>query len=174
MEKELEILQQIQYNRHITQRDLSRSTGLSLGTVNLLIKNMIKKGLIRIEKLSPKKMCYILTPEGMAEKIAKTYQYMVKSYTAISQMQKIIALLIEKQKEKGIDIIYLYGEENEVYKLIEMVLKTVSYDIKYQKLNNVEEILKKNKSIVFVWDILNQNELDTKDIDNINILKYML
>ncbi|OPZ94683.1 MAG: hypothetical protein BWY74_00375 [Firmicutes bacterium ADurb.Bin419] len=39
MENELQILQNIQKSSFITQRDISKLTGISLGNVNLIIKN---------------------------------------------------------------------------------------------------------------------------------------
>ncbi len=96
MVKELETLKQIQDNEYISQWDLESITGLSLGTINLFTKKMIRIGLIKMEKRNAQKILYILTPEGISEKTAKTYQYIVKSYRSIFQIQKVIISIIEE------------------------------------------------------------------------------
>jgi len=172
MEKELEILQQIQDNEYVTQRDLAQITGVSLGTINILLKKMIKTGLIKIEKLNPQKIKYILTPEGMAEKTAKTYQYIVKSYNNISKMQKTIISIIENQKENGIKAIYFFGEDDEVYKIIQLVLQS-SIKIKHKRINDIKSINKSKSTIVLVWNNQKEQILNQNNIENINILKYI-
>lgn len=172
MEKELEILQQIQDNEYITQRDLAQTMGVSLGTINILLKKMIKTGLIKIEKLNPQKIKYILTPEGMAEKTAKTYQYIVKSYNNISKIQKTIISIIEKQKDNGIKAIYFFGEDDEVYKIIQLVLQS-SIKIKHKRVNDIKCINKSKSIIVLVWNNQKEQILNQNNIENINILKYI-
>ena len=44
-DNEVLILEELEKNSDITQRDLSEKTGLSLGMVNLLLKSLSKKGL---------------------------------------------------------------------------------------------------------------------------------
>lgn len=173
MEKELEVLQQIHDNEYITQRDLAQSTGLSLGAVNLLIKKMIKTGLIKIEKLNPQKIRYILTPEGMAEKTAKTYQYIVKSYKSIYHIQKVITSIIKEQAKRGVKAVYFFGDDDEVYKIIQLVITQTLTDIglKYKRTNSVDNISKHKKIVVLVWSIEKEEILDRNSINYINILK---
>ena len=68
MEPEYEVLSHLQENETTTQRNISKRTGLSLGAVNLLMKKMVRKGLVKVEKLSARTMRYILTTRGMQEK----------------------------------------------------------------------------------------------------------
>lgn len=176
MGKELEILQQIHSNEYITQRDLANTVGISIGAVNLLIKKMLTTGLIKMEKLNARTMRYILTPEGMAEKTAKTYQYMVRSYNNILQMQRSIISILEEQSISGIKKIYLFGEDDEVYKVIQMVFndKTICKNINYKRINNIEDIVQNKKAIVLVWDTQKEEMLNKNSIKNINILKQII
>jgi DNA-binding MarR family transcriptional regulator len=68
MEVEYQVLTHLQENEQTTQRNISQRTGLSLGAVNILLKKMARKGLIKIEKLNTRTIRYILTPQGMKEK----------------------------------------------------------------------------------------------------------
>ena len=51
-DNEVLILEELEKNSDITQRDLSEKTGLSLGMVNLLLKKFVKKGFVKLEKLN--------------------------------------------------------------------------------------------------------------------------
>ncbi|NDL68720.1 winged helix-turn-helix transcriptional regulator [Anaerotalea alkaliphila] len=89
-DNELLILSQIDANPDTTQRDLSRHTGLSLGSVNLLLKKMAKEGLIKIESIPAHRVAYMLTPRGMVEKANKTVNYIKRHYNAINQTKENI------------------------------------------------------------------------------------
>ncbi len=75
MEHEYQVLTHLQENETTTQRKISKRTGLSLGAVNLLLKKMGRKGLIKIERLNARTVRYILTPKGIQEKSRLTYRY---------------------------------------------------------------------------------------------------
>ncbi len=174
MEKELEVLQQIQENGCITQRDLARNMGLSLGNINLLMRKMISTGLIKIEKLNAKKIRYILTPEGMAEKAAKTYNYVVKNYNNMLHVQNVVRDIVDKQYQQGIKYIYLYGETDEVFQIVKVVLDNYveEYEIKYKQVTSMEQIKRKDDKVgVFVWDFEKKKELKEKDIESVNVLE---
>lgn len=48
----------------IRQRDLSKTTNLSLGMINNLLRRLEGKGFIQIRKESPKRVLYLLTDNG--------------------------------------------------------------------------------------------------------------
>lgn len=83
MTNELEILKSVDEEKRITQRELAKRTGLSLGAVNVLLKRLIHKGLIKIEHINARTIKYVLTPKGLMEKARLTYQYIIKSYNYI-------------------------------------------------------------------------------------------
>ena len=65
--RELAILEKLENNGHLTQRDLSKEVGIALGLVNHLLKKMVKKGWITIKNIDSKKIRYLITPEGARE-----------------------------------------------------------------------------------------------------------
>tara|TARA_B100000767_G_C19655257_1_gene488573 strand:+ start:412 stop:732 length:321 start_codon:yes stop_codon:yes gene_type:complete len=76
----LKILIQIDQKSNITQREIAKDIGISLGKINFLILELKKKGLIKIKnfKESKNKMryAYIITPQGISEKIKLTLSFM--------------------------------------------------------------------------------------------------
>lgn len=173
MEKELELLQQIHNNQYITQRDLASNIGISIGSVNLLIKKMIKTGLIKIEKLNARTMQYILTPKGLAEKASKTYQYITESYKNILQIEETLIKVINQQIIKGADEIYLFGDDDEIYKIVQLVLDKSFTNIDYKRLDNVESIKKYNILYILTWTINKERELMKNNVNNISIINII-
>ena len=78
----------------LSQRDLSRRMGLSLGKVNYIVNALLEKGYIRTERFknSKNKMAYlyILTPKGMAEKIRQTHAFLKLKTTEYEQLKEEI------------------------------------------------------------------------------------
>jgi EPS-associated MarR family transcriptional regulator len=69
----LQLIKMIHKAEHkITQRDLAKRAGISLGKINYWIAQMVKEGLIKIEHLKKagRKSAYVymLTPKGIEEK----------------------------------------------------------------------------------------------------------
>jgi DNA-binding MarR family transcriptional regulator len=94
MENEYQVLNHLQENEITTQRKISSNTGLSLGAVNLLLKKMTRKGLIKVETLNTRSMRYILTPQGLQEKARLTYSYMRQSYQQLLKINQVLDDLI--------------------------------------------------------------------------------
>jgi EPS-associated MarR family transcriptional regulator len=78
----LKILKELAKDKTLSQRDLSKKLGLSLGKVNYVLNALIDKGLIKAEKFknSKKKLAYmyILTPKGIKKKMELTYHFLDK------------------------------------------------------------------------------------------------
>ena len=72
---ELQILQEIENNGQVTQRDLAKRTGITLSYLNSYLKQLIKRELILVQKMDGKRFLYNLTPEGMVEKVRMTTEY---------------------------------------------------------------------------------------------------
>lgn len=62
------ILTEIGEGRPISQRSLASSLGIALGMTNLLLRRLVRKGLVRVSRIRPNRVAYFLTPAGMAEK----------------------------------------------------------------------------------------------------------
>lgn len=85
-EEVLSIIKEIETNPVATQRDVSRKVGISLGKTNYLLKELIKKDIIKTkhflqnpEKI--KKISYILTPKGFEEKTRLIYHFLKRKET---------------------------------------------------------------------------------------------
>lgn len=74
------ILKQLETNPEISQRDLARGLGISLGKANFCIKALVEKGLIKANNFrnsqNKKAYFYYLTPKGMEEKANITLRFL--------------------------------------------------------------------------------------------------
>jgi EPS-associated MarR family transcriptional regulator len=74
------IMRILQENPDLTQRELAEKLGISLGGLNYCLKELMKKGMVKMENFANSKnkfgYVYVLTPSGMAEKGAVTHRYL--------------------------------------------------------------------------------------------------
>jgi len=79
----LSIIKEIETDPAATQRTVSKKLGISLGKTNYLLKELIKKDIIKTRSFlnNPgklKKISYILTSKGFEEKLQLTYHFLKK------------------------------------------------------------------------------------------------
>ena len=91
--KELVVIENLE--GHQNQRKLAEATGFSLGMTNLLLKRLVKKGHVKVSTLNGRTLKYILTPAGFAEKVKRSYQYMVRSIRFLNEMRARIRGALE-------------------------------------------------------------------------------
>ncbi len=131
METEYQVLNHLQENEITTQRKISAKTGLSLGAVNLLLKKMTRKGLIKVEALNTRTMRYILTPQGLQEKARLTYSYMRQSYQQLLKINQVLDdLIAEHLPEPDGNPVILFGPADEIREIIKQRLHdlTLNYE----------------------------------------------
>lgn len=63
-----QILTALDGEQQISQRSLSRRMGIALGLTNLLVRRLVRKGFMRMVGIKPRRVRYLLTPTGIAEK----------------------------------------------------------------------------------------------------------
>ena len=89
-----ELLRKINSKPESTQRELAQELGFSLGKLNYCLKELQKKGLIKIEnfKKNPNKInyLYVLTPEGLSAKTKLTINFMKKKMKEYDELKKEI------------------------------------------------------------------------------------
>ena len=89
-----EILRKLNKKPQSSQRELAQELGFSLGKLNYCLKELQKKGLIKIEnfKKNPNKInyLYVLTPEGLAQKTKLTINFMRRKMREYDELKKEI------------------------------------------------------------------------------------
>ena len=126
-EKSFRVLETLSQEDGLSQRHVAMKTGLSLGMVNLILRRLIKTGCIKVGALNSRKMGYILTPKGMAERMARSYTYLLRAYHTYHEAQQRIDGLLYSLLEGGERDFVILGE-GEIPAIVEMSLLRLGRD----------------------------------------------
>ena len=143
-EREFKIIEEISQNKDLTQRKISHKSGLSLGMTNLILKRLSNKGYIKVKGLNRRKVQYILTAKGFAEKTKKSYRYFLKTIHSLQEMKKKIQHLILMEYEQGKTHFVILGE-GELADIVELSLKGLNKsELEYRRISRLEDINSSN------------------------------
>ena len=172
--RELEILERLENNGHLTQRDLSKEVGIALGLVNHLLKKMVKKGWIKIKNIDSKKIRYLITPEGAREKSSLLYKRVESTIHFYLEAKRVIKDKVIHLKKEGIEDVSIYGI-NHISEVLFIVLKELGLELKSvvddkkegkewfgYKVIDMDQFVKSNTSVLILASF------DKKEIGNFN------
>ncbi len=113
-ERDLEILTAVGEGRQLTQRVLAQRLGVALGLTNLYLKRLAQKGYIKIVEFprkpsAQKRLRYLLTPQGIAEKTRLTYEHVAYSLNLYRRARQTLRESLSLLPENGMKRIALYG-----------------------------------------------------------------
>jgi len=95
--REMILLEQIEFDPDITQASLASQLGVAVGTVNWHLKRLIAKGYVKVKRAQRRKLRYIITPEGIAFRARLTVNY-------IEQSMYLYRLVRERVREALLDL----------------------------------------------------------------------
>ncbi|MFA4884266.1 MAG: winged helix-turn-helix transcriptional regulator [Desulfotomaculaceae bacterium] len=144
---ELKVIDEIAREKNLTQRELSSRTKLSLGAVNLILKRLVKRGLVKTLNLNPRKVEYLITPKGFSEKAQKSYNYILKTVDLVKQVKAEIAKIVLEEYNNGQKKFVVLGNDD-LADIIELALK--GFD--YQRAADIAAIKDRNALILLSHD----------------------
>jgi len=102
-ESQFKALRELEKDNTLSQRDLSKKVGLSVGRVNYIINSLLKNGFIKAQRFKNSKnkigYMYILTPKGISERIAQTQAFLHRKTMEYEQLKAEIEKLREETGE---------------------------------------------------------------------------
>ena len=103
-ELEYRALKILEQHPNLTQRQLAKELGVSLGKTHYLVKSFIDVGWIKLDNFqrSDNKWgySYLLTPMGIVEKTAITARFLVRKQREHTQLQEEIIQLQEEVQQQ--------------------------------------------------------------------------
>ena len=89
----LNVLRKIQMKPNTSQRELAKDLGVSLGKLNYCIKELQKKGLIKLENFQNQTnkisyLQYLITPKGIVERTKLTINFMKRKMKEYDELKK--------------------------------------------------------------------------------------
>ena len=91
------VLKLLQENPDMTQRELAKALGISLGGVNYCLKALMDKGWVKMQNFSANERklsyAYLLTPAGISEKLALTARFLKRKIQEYEDLRAEIEAL---------------------------------------------------------------------------------
>ena len=102
----LELLKLLQDQPQMSQRDLARAMGVSLGKANYCLKALMEKGLVKLGNFrrnpDKREYAYLLTPAGLEEKTRITMSFLRRKLAEYEALEKEIEQLRGELKNRRI------------------------------------------------------------------------
>ncbi len=100
------LLKTLENNPDLSQRDLAKRLGVSLGKVNFCLNALIEKGCLKVNNFrnSENKLAYayLLTPRGVEEKARITVRFLKYKMQEYEQLRAEIKELKREAEQKGL------------------------------------------------------------------------
>jgi len=92
-----QLLKEIAENPDISQRELARAMGVSLGKANYCLKALIQAGWVKAGNFARSRSklnyMYVLTPKGVAEKASVTLRFLEQKQAQYEKLKQEIEVL---------------------------------------------------------------------------------
>ena len=109
----LAVMEALVEDEEVTQRELSRRSGLHLKKVNYCLHKLLEKGQVRFQRVmnSPNKRAYlyVLTPAGLQEKSRLTYRFLKVTLGYYNQVEEKLEQCLAEMGRAGVRRVILYG-----------------------------------------------------------------
>jgi Winged helix-turn-helix DNA-binding len=105
----LGLLESVERDGSQSQLRLASDLGIALGLVNAYLKRCVKKGLLKIGQVPPRRYGYYLTPHGFAEKSRLTVEYLSTSFSFFRRAREDCSSVLKAAQARGWNRIALIG-----------------------------------------------------------------
>ena len=106
-ESRYRILRLIEQNPAISQREVARELGVSLGKANFCLRALIEKGILKANTFcnsrSKRAYIYVLTPRGIEERARITVRFLKRKVGEYEALQREIAELTEQARRLSVE-----------------------------------------------------------------------
>lgn len=96
-EQRFNALRELARDGTLSQRELSRRMGVSLGRVNYIVNALLKEGYIKANRFKNSKnkiaYMYVLTPDGIRAKVSQTYNFLQRKLYEFDRLVQEIETL---------------------------------------------------------------------------------
>lgn len=103
-ELEYRVLKILDQQPDLTQRQLAKELGVSLGKTHYLLKSLIDVGWVKLDNFQKSDnkwgYAYLLTPKGIAEKAAITARFLIRKQREHDELREEITYLQEELRQQ--------------------------------------------------------------------------
>jgi EPS-associated MarR family transcriptional regulator len=99
------VMRILQENPDLTQRELAEKLGVSVGGLNYCLKALMDKGWVKMQNFQNSKnkfkYVYLLTPQGIAERVALTSRFLDRKMQEYAALKAEIESLHQDVQQAG-------------------------------------------------------------------------
>ena len=103
-ESHLKVLRVLVERPDISQRELAKALGISLGKANYCLKALLNKGLVKAQNFAASSnkfaYAYVVTPAGLTAKMAMTHRFLRRKMVEYDALKREIATLEAEVRAK--------------------------------------------------------------------------
>ena len=125
--RELQLLTEVDEAPVVTQRQLSLKVGIALGLTNVMLRNLVQKGYLRVSHASWKRRLYSLTPDGLAHKVRLTTAYISRVLDHYRNVRQTLREQLEFIAVNEESRVAIYGT-NEFAELVFLGLREIGIE----------------------------------------------
>lgn len=96
------LLRMLQENPEMSQRDLAKAVGVSVGCINYVLNAFLDKGLVKLGDFKStrdkRRYAYVLTRTGMAERAKLTRSFLARKVAEYEALRKEIEAIMPESK----------------------------------------------------------------------------
>jgi len=107
--RDLKLLEAVEQDSRVTQRNLATKLGIALGLTNIYLKRLVRKGYIKCVNVQPNRILYLITPTGISEKARLTYEFMDFSLHLYGEVRQHLREVLQQVAADGLRRVAIYG-----------------------------------------------------------------
>lgn len=168
--KEYMILDMIEKNPNVTQREMSKAIGIATSMINLYLDQYEKDKLIIRKKHSTKTVEYFVTKKGSERRKLLNIWYLKSSHSVYLSAKDNINIFLNQIIDKGFKKILLYGAGE----VAELMLHVINDDntLPLEVLAIIDDSLEKKGQILVNLPIIQKGQINQYLHDGILVSSY--
>jgi DNA-binding MarR family transcriptional regulator len=168
--KEYIILDLIEKNKDITQRELAKYLGIAVSMVNMILDDLEKNHYLKRKKHTSKTVEYLLSKQGYERRKVLNISYLSNSLKIYKSASENIEVFINQVIEKGFQKIFLYGAGEVSEILLQSIL--INNNSSIEIIGVIDDDINKQGQILLNTKIFSIETLKNIKHDGILIASY--
>lgn len=164
------ILDLIEKNKDITQREIADEIGVAVSMVNSYLDEYEQKGYIKRKRYSTKTVEYFVSKKGIERRKVLNIWYLKSSQSVYKSAKDNIVIFLNQIIDKGFRKILLYGA-GEVAEIILDVIQNDGY-IPLEVLAVVDDDISRQNKIINYLPIISKEKINKYVHDGILVSSY--
>lgn len=127
--RELRVLEEIERNPRVSQRQLATELGVALGVANACVRTLARKGMLKVRGESNRSLSYHLTKQGVLHKASLALEWTNNTIGDYVQARARMRQQLESLASAGVKTVVLLGAD-EVAELVALIAPQAGITVK--------------------------------------------